>query len=76
MESNISKDHIALEAMKIILDKTTYRSYSLTDRIRILFGLNTKRCVSSHLDLNDVSKKAYQIADAMIAERNKANNEV
>ena len=75
MESNISHDHIALEAMKIILNKTTYRSYSLMDRIRVLFGLTTKVCIYSHPDLNNAAKKAYQIADAMIAERNNNNND-
>ena len=38
-ESNISRDHIALEAMKIILDKSIKQRITPVQRIRKLAGL-------------------------------------
>lgn len=74
MESNISRDHIALEAMKIILDKAAFRPLHLIDRIRIMFGRKTKRCRLDHPASEKVAEYAYEFADAMIAEREKVKN--
>ena len=68
-ESNISRDHIALEAMKIILDK------SIKQRIRKLAGLRYEvRSFFIH-NPGNVAEAAYKIADAMIAEREKGGKQ-
>jgi len=74
-ESNISRDHIALEAMKIILDKSIKQRITLVQRIRKLAGLRYE--VRSFLIHNpgNVAEAAYQIADAMIAEREKGGKQ-
>jgi hypothetical protein len=74
MGSNISRDHIALEAMKIILDKAAIRPLPLIDRIRIMFGRKTKRCRLDYPASEKVAEYAYEFADAMIAEREKVKN--
>ena len=74
MESNISRDHIALEAMKIIFDKAAFRPLHLIDRIRIMFGIKTKRCRLDYPASEKVAEYAYELADAMIAEREKVKN--
>lgn len=39
-ESNISRDHIAMEAMKVLMEKTVSNNLKLTGRIKRFFGLN------------------------------------
>lgn len=75
MNSNILRDHIALEAMKIILDKAAFRPLHLIDRIRIMFGRKTERCRLDYPASEKVAEYAYEFADAMIKEREKQNNE-
>lgn len=50
-ESNISRDHIAMEAMKVLLSKV--KEYELKDWKQ-----------------ETICEQAYEIADAMIKERN------
>ena len=70
MESNISRDHIALEAFKIMLEKGICKKQSFWNKIAEFFG----GCVKEKINLpNDESlaRNAYRYADAMIAEREK-----
>lgn len=76
MESNITRDHIALEAMKIIYSKTFFRSFKPVNRLKKLLGLSVNKQNYSSLNYKTIANEAYNLADAMIAERNKANNEV
>jgi hypothetical protein len=69
-ESNISRDHIAMEAMKVIMEKTVSNSLTLKNKIRKFFGLNYHRTVES-LDLKMIARISYDMADAMISQREK-----
>lgn len=69
MESNISRDHIALEAMKCMM-QTAKRRRTLWNRVVTLFFPN-KEVSSSNYSYKGQAKAAYEIADAMIEERNK-----
>lgn len=73
MESNISRDHIALEAMKCIM-MTTKRRRTLWNMVVTLFFPSKGIGVISY-DYEGQAKAAYQIADAMIKERNKTKEE-
>ena len=74
-ESNISRDHIALEAMKIILDKSIKQRITPVQRIRKLAALRYEvRSFFIHNPAN-VAESAYEIADAMIAEREKGGKQ-
>lgn len=73
MESNISRDHIALEAMKCIM-MSAKRRRTLWNRIVTLFYLSKEASVTSY-NFEGQAEKAYQIADAMIKERNKTKEE-
>ncbi len=69
-ESNISRDHIALEAMKILLDKTTTVKTTVLGRIEQFF--TSSRDSSSYLIQElpvELAELAYEIADAMIQAR-------
>ena len=70
MESNISRDHIALEAMKIILEKSFTRHQTIWNKIAKLFG-GSHSSNDCFLKCSIVAKEAYKYADAMIAERKK-----
>lgn len=59
MESNITRDHIALEAMKILMQK----------RINVKKNLFGKAISINSIDKFLLANEAYNIADAMIAER-------
>lgn len=59
MESNITRDHIALEAMKILMQK----------RINVKKNLFGKVISINSIDKFLLANEAYNIADAMIAER-------
>lgn len=73
MESNISRDHIALEAMKCMM-MTAKRRRTLWDRIVTLFFPSKEVSVTNYY-YKGQAKPAYQIADAMIKERNKTKEE-
>ena len=73
MESNISRDHIALEAFKIMLEKCISKRQSFRNKILSFLGGSV---VHEKINLpNDESlaRNAYRYADAMIAEREKDN---
>lgn len=70
MESNISRDHIALEVMKVYLNKTTVVKRTIFNRIACALGFgNPKNMIFS--DDEGAARFAYRQADAMIAEREK-----
>ena len=73
MESNISRDHIALEAMKCMM-MTAKRRRTLWNRVVTLFFPFKEASVINH-DYEGQAKAAYHIADAMIKERNKTKEE-
>ena len=68
-ESNISRDHIAMEAMKELIAKAPVE-VSIWSRIRVIFGKEYKR-VGIGFTTKSLCRVAYEIADAMIEERNK-----
>ena len=72
MESNISRDHIALEAMKVILEKGIEREQTLWNKIKVLLGGEIRRNIRFPYE-HSLAKQAYKYADAMIAEREKDN---
>lgn len=74
MENNISRDHIALEAMKIIMEKSAKRKMPLKGKIVSLFG---KPVVEKITMLNPIliAELSYRIADTMIAQRRKNTEE-
>lgn len=67
-QSNISRDHIAMEAMKVIMRETTHETTTPAARIRRWLGLPYKSWLGG-LTLGQLAAKAYDIADAMVAER-------
>lgn len=73
MESNISRDHIALEAMKCMM-MTAKRRRTLWNRIVTLFFPSKEVSVTNYY-YKGQAKSAYQIVDAMIKERNKTKEE-
>lgn len=73
MESNISRDHIALEAMKCMM-MTAKRRRTLWNRIVTLFFPSKEVSVTNYY-YKGQAKSAYQIPDAMIKERNKTKEE-
>lgn len=73
MESNISRDHIALEAMKCMMI-TAKRRRTLWNRVVTLFFPSKEVCVTNYY-YEGQAKAAYQIADAIIKERNKTKKE-
>lgn len=69
MESNISRDHIALEAMKVIISVSHTRQRTLWDWFRVLFLGKKPRAYNHTISENDCARCAYEYADAMIARR-------
>jgi hypothetical protein len=67
--SNISRDHIAMEAMKVLMEKTVSNNLTLKSRIKRFFGLNHKTYTA--FDEKMIAKLSYEMADAMIAQREK-----
>lgn len=67
-ESNISRDHIALEAMKVVMRETTHEITTPVARIRRWLGLPHKSWLGG-LTPGQLAAKSYDIADAMMAER-------
>ena len=72
MESNISRDHIALEAFKIMLEKGICKKQSFWNKIAEFFGGDFKEKINLPND-ESLVRNAYRYADAMIAEREKDN---
>ena len=73
MESNISRDHIALEAFKIMLEKCISKRQSFWNKASSFFGGLVREKVN--LPNNEsLAQNAYRYADAMIAEREKLNS--
>lgn len=67
-ESNISRDHIALEAMKVIMKKTTKEMLTPLNRLKRWLGIeHTSSTIGITYDT--LAGKAYDVADAMVAER-------
>lgn len=73
MESNISRDHLAMEAMKTLIQVSVRDSSPIIWRIKRWFGASDSR--TSAVKPNVVAKLAYEYADAMIAEREKNKEE-
>lgn len=75
MESNISRDHIALEAMKVIMKQNIIVEETLLSRVKCwLFGCGRKFTVNN-VNPARCAEVAYQYADAMIAERDNVKGE-
>lgn len=70
MESNISRDHIALEAMKVHLAKSLVPRQTIFNRIACALGLAAPK-ITYYSNVEGVADFAYQQADAMIAAREK-----
>lgn len=66
-ESNISRDHIAMEAMKELIAKAPIE-VSIWERIRVMFGKEHKK-VGIGFNEKLICRVAYEVADAMIEER-------
>lgn len=73
MESNISRDHIALEAMKTLIIASAKDNTHFVWRIARLFGKG--KCRTRVMPPAVTARFAYMFADAMIEERNKINEE-
>jgi hypothetical protein len=74
MESNISRDHIAMEAMKVIIQASKRDATSFWNRLkRKITG--TGNVATDYPSEKKVAKLAYEYADAMIAERDKNKEE-
>lgn len=69
MESNITRDHIALEAMKVIMEKTITKDLSLIGRIWKFFTGYIRSTTMNQYSPEKVAEIAYVFADAMIAQR-------
>ena len=69
-QSNISRDHIALEAMKIIMQAITHEIITPVQRLKRWLGMTHKSWLGGILPEN-IARRAYDIADAMVAEREK-----
>ena len=67
--SNISRDHIAMEAMKVIMEKTTSDSMTMKNRIKKILGMKYRTVIA--FDQKAIAKLPYEMADAMIAQREK-----
>lgn len=66
MDSNISRDHIALVAMEKLLERYLNRKPTIWVKIGAALGICKQNI---NLPLNVIVDGAYRIADAMIAER-------
>lgn len=69
MESNISRDHIALEAMKIIYEKSICHRITPLNRIKAWLGMKHAITTTFRHNVNEIARVAYKIADSMIAAR-------
>lgn len=62
-DNNITRSHIAMEAMKALIPFYLKEDLSLVDRIKKLIGLPVK---PQYYDEKHLAAEAYAIADAMI----------
>lgn len=74
-QSNISRDHIALEVMKVIMQATTREIFTPVQRFKCWLGMTHKSWLGG-MSPENIARKAYDIADAMVAEREKKNGGV
>lgn len=74
MGSYISRDYIALEAMKEHLSKSVFVKRTIFNRIACALGFGIPK-ISICYRADIVAQFAYKIADAMIAEREKLHEE-
>lgn len=74
-QSNISRDHIALEAMKIMYGKMSFSRLSLIERIRKWLGLSVNDQRYTSCGYYFIARESYKLADAMLAERDKDKEE-
>ena len=76
MESNISRDHIAMEAMKIIMKANVVNQRTIWNILKCAFtrkgGESRARCITPE----GAATLAYLYANAMIAERNRIHSEM
>lgn len=63
-ESNISRDHIAMEAMKVLMQKNVSEYMTFKNKIKKLFGLEYKSVIA--YDEEWLAKMAYDFADGRI----------
>lgn len=71
-QSNISRDHIAMEAMKVFLDKCGTPYHTLWDKVKKALGFGYSRNWDSNKQTPMfIAQYSYCIADAMIEEREK-----
>ena len=67
-ESNITRDHLAMEALKVIMDKCVKARIPLKTRIKMLFGIPAG-CGVVVPNPEYLAEISYKVADAMIAAR-------
>lgn len=67
-QSNITYDHIALEAMKTIMRETTHEITTPVQRLKRWLGLPHESSFGGYQPKN-IARQAHDIADAMVAER-------
>ena len=70
--SNITRDHIAMEAMKVLIQISAKDNTPFWGRILRFFGRGDAKI--SVISTAYVAENAYEYADAMIAERERRNN--
>lgn len=69
MESNITRDHLAMEAMKILLGKSLVRRIYWTNRLKKILGMKYSVTTCFIHNPKNISETSYEMADAMITER-------
>lgn len=69
-ESNISYDHVALEAMKQIMHETMHEMVTPLNRLKRWLGLPYRSWLGG-LPPEQLARQAHCLADAMMAERAK-----
>ncbi len=70
---NISRDHIAMEAMKVLLARCEMPYFTIWGKIKRALGLSyTTFWVTNYAQ--NLAKHSYRIADAMIEWRSKGEN--
>lgn len=67
--SDISRDHIAMEAMKVLMQKQVSEYLTFKNKIKKFFGMEYKSVTA--YEKKSLARISYDIADAMIAQREK-----
>lgn len=62
-----------MEAMKVLMQKNVTISLTLKNRIRRFFGMSYKSVTA--FDNKALAKLSYEVADAMIAQREKISED-